>query len=82
MIIQGLSVGMISTIIPAIVLAATLLASLLLAGSYGVALASTGLLASLAFTLAIDAYGPVADNAGGIAESKLMENLLTHEWLD
>jgi Na+/H+-translocating membrane pyrophosphatase len=41
-------------------------------GVYGVSLASTGLLSALAFTLATDAYGPVADNAGGIAESKTL----------
>lgn len=73
---------MISIIIPAIILAATLLSSLILSGAFGVALASTGLLSSLAFTLAMDAYGPVADNAGGIAESKLISNISTYpfEW--
>lgn len=67
-IITGLSVGMTSIILPALVIAASLLAAISLSGIYGVALASTGLLSTIAFSLATDAYGPVADNAGGIAE--------------
>lgn len=51
-------------------IAAAVLSSLILNGVYGVSLASTGLLSALAFTIATDAYGPVVDNAGGIAESK------------
>eukprot|EP01027_Heterolobosea_sp_BB2_P014399 GEZU01020684.1.p1 GENE.GEZU01020684.1~~GEZU01020684.1.p1 ORF type:complete len:686 (-),score=265.87 GEZU01020684.1:117-2174(-) len=72
-IIQGLSVGMMSTIAPALIIASTLLASIALSGSYGIALASTGLISCLGFTLATDAYGPVADNAGGIAEMSQLE---------
>jgi len=59
---------MISTLIPTFTIAATVLGALRLSGVYGIALASTGLLSCLGFTLATDAYGPVADNAGGIAE--------------
>jgi K(+)-stimulated pyrophosphate-energized sodium pump len=62
---------MYSTILPALIIAGTTIAAYNLSGgTYGIALASTGLLSTLAITLATDAYGPVADNAGGIAESK------------
>jgi K(+)-stimulated pyrophosphate-energized sodium pump len=71
-VIRGLSVGMLSTILPGLVIAGTVLASINLAGFYGLALASTGLLSNLAITLATDAFGPVADNAGGIAEMSMM----------
>jgi K(+)-stimulated pyrophosphate-energized sodium pump len=67
-IISGISIGMISTIIPLIAIAVTILVAFELAGFYGVALAGVGLLSTLGITLATDAYGPVADNAGGIAE--------------
>jgi len=67
-IIQGISVGMYSCIMPALIIASVIIACMSLAGSYGIALASTGLLSTLGITLATDAYGPVADNAGGIAE--------------
>lgn len=67
-IIQGLSVGMYSAVIPSIVVAAALIFSSAFGGVYGVALASTGLLSCLAFTMSTDAFGAIADNAGGIAE--------------
>lgn len=67
-IIQGLSVGMLSTIPSALIIAACVLAAVNLSGYYGLALASVGLLSNLAISLATDAFGPVADNAGGIAE--------------
>jgi H(+)-translocating pyrophosphatase len=67
-IIEGLSVGMYSCVLPALIIASVIISCMALAGSYGIALASTGLLSTLGMTLATDAYGPVADNAGGIAE--------------
>ena len=66
--ISGIAIGMISTVIPLIAIAVTILVAFELAGFYGVALAGVGLLSTLGITLATDAYGPVADNAGGIAE--------------
>jgi len=72
-VIEGLSVGMYSVILPTLIIASTIIATLHLSGGfYGVALASTGLLSTLGITLATDAYGPVADNAGGIAEMSHM----------
>ncbi len=67
-IIGGLSVGMKSTVIPVITLAAGIVASYYFAGLYGVAIAAAGMMATTAMQLAIDAFGPIADNAGGIAE--------------
>jgi K(+)-stimulated pyrophosphate-energized sodium pump len=67
-IIGGLSVGMKSTVIPIITLAAGIIASYYMAGLYGVAIAAAGMMATTAMQLAIDAFGPIADNAGGIAE--------------
>jgi K(+)-stimulated pyrophosphate-energized sodium pump len=67
-IIGGLSVGMKSTVIPIITLAAGIVASYYFAGLYGVAIAAAGMMATTAMQLAIDAFGPIADNAGGIAE--------------
>jgi K(+)-stimulated pyrophosphate-energized sodium pump len=67
-IIGGLSVGMESTVIPILVLAAGIMSSFHFAGLYGVAIAAAGMMATTAMQLAIDAFGPIADNAGGIAE--------------
>merc|ERR1719284_1577707 len=67
-VIQGLGVGMISTLAPVVILCATILGCNELAGSYGISVAAVGMLATLGITLATDAYGPVADNAGGLAE--------------
>ena len=67
-IIGGLAVGMQSTMIPILILAAGIIASYSFAGLYGVAIAAAGMMATTAMQLAIDAFGPIADNAGGIAE--------------
>lgn len=67
-IIGGLSVGMESTLLPMMLLAAGIWGSYLCAGLYGVAIAAAGMMATTAMQLAIDAFGPIADNAGGIAE--------------
>lgn len=67
-IIGGLAVGMESTVIPTIALAIGISTSFSFAGLYGVAIAATGMMATTAMQLAIDAFGPIADNAGGIAE--------------
>lgn len=67
-IIGGLSIGMESTAIPTIILAAGIISSYAFAGLYGVAIAAAGMMATTAMQLAIDAFGPIADNAGGIAE--------------
>src|SRR5688500_1446495 len=67
-VIGGLAVGMESTFLPIIVLAAGIYGSYWCAGLYGVAIAAAGMMATTAMQLAIDAFGPIADNAGGIAE--------------
>ena len=67
-IISGIATGMLSTLIPVVCVSIAILLAYYFAGFYGVALAGVGLLSTLGITLATDAYGPVADNAGGIAE--------------
>jgi len=67
-IIQGLALGYMSCIIPILALAVTIFVSFKLAGMYGIAIAALGMLSNLGVSLAIDAYGPISDNAGGISE--------------
>jgi K(+)-stimulated pyrophosphate-energized sodium pump len=66
--IQGIAVGMNSTTLPVIVISAAIIAAFYFAGLYGIAMAALGMLSTIAIQLATDAYGPIADNAGGVAE--------------
>ncbi|HEY5746913.1 MAG TPA: sodium-translocating pyrophosphatase [Chryseolinea sp.] len=77
-IIGGLSVGMESTVLPIIVLAAGIIVSFEFAGLYGVSIAAAGMMATTAMQLAIDAFGPIADNAGGIAEMSQLPEEVRH----
>lgn len=67
-IITGMGVGMMSAFFPIVVITAAILLSHFFAGLYGVAIAALGMLMTLGVQLAVDAYGPIADNAGGLAE--------------
>ena len=67
-IILGLALGFMSNIIPILCLAATIFLSFSFAGMYGIALSALGMLGCLPIALSIDGYGPISDNAGGIAE--------------
>lgn len=71
-IISGIEIGMLSTAIPLLAIGATIIGAYVLAGLFGIAIAAVALLANVGFQLSVDAFGPIADNAGGIAEMNRM----------
>ncbi len=72
-ITQGLALGMISCMLPCVVLGVAIFGSYLLSGMYGVAAAAIGMLSFVAVTVSVDSYGPISDNAGGIAEMSYLD---------
>lgn len=77
-IILGLALGYMSNIIPILCIAATIYVSFTFASMYGIALSALGMLGCLPIALAIDGYGPISDNAGGIAEMSGLEESVRH----